>query len=218
MLPKTIHAQGTTSRIQGNRWNRCCIDTFEPHRLPRHLRHPTSRRTGSSDQTHRHRSSLPFLRSAHHPRPIQTSASGQGPSPGGNDLQVSVRKRRMTCQERACPPRSFVQSTKQLPFRARLTTRLSQLLVAQMSHELRAGSGVAVAYGLSCPTVVAQLNIVGERIGEVDRMFIRRLSIDEHRLRNVSYARGRTGKLLRNSGHLRNQGAGEGTAENRGYP
>ena len=116
---------------------------------------------------------------------------------GGNDLQVWVRKRRMACQEAACARRSFVQATEQLPFRARITTRLSQKLVHEMTCELRAVSRVAAAHGVSWPTVMARLNFIGELVGNVDRMFIRRLGIDEHRFRKVRYARGRNGKVLR---------------------
>ncbi|MGP5049856.1 transposase, partial [Glutamicibacter ardleyensis] len=43
----------------------------------------------------------------------------------------------------------------------------------------------------------ARVNMVGELVGNVDRMFIRRLGIDEHRFRKVRYARGRTGKVVR---------------------
>ena len=116
---------------------------------------------------------------------------------GGTDLQVMVRKRRMACQETGCSRRSFVQTTEQLPFRARITTRLSQQLVDEMSSELRAVSRVAAAHGVSWPTVMTRLNSVGELVGDVNRMFIRRLGIDEHRFRKVRYARGRRGKVVR---------------------
>nr|WP_202605460.1 ISL3 family transposase [Glutamicibacter soli] len=116
---------------------------------------------------------------------------------GGDGLDLWVRKRRMACQESACPRRSFVQTTSQLPFRARITARLSQRLVDEMSCELRAVSRVAAAHGVSWPTVMARLNTVGELVGDVDRMFIRRLGIDEHRFRKVRYARGRNGKVVR---------------------
>jgi len=102
---------------------------------------------------------------------------------GGDGLQLLVRKRRMACQEQACERRSFVQATDRLPFRARITTRLSQQLVDEMSCELRAVSRVAAAHGISWPTVMVRLNTVGELVGNVDRMFIRRLGIDEHRFR-----------------------------------
>lgn len=116
---------------------------------------------------------------------------------GGNDIQVLVRKRRMACQETACERRSFVQTTEQLPLRARITTRLSQKLVDEMSCELRAVSRVASAYQVSWPTVMARLNFEGELAGDIDRMFIGRLGIDEHRFRKVRYARGSSGKVVR---------------------
>lgn len=52
---------------------------------------------------------------------------------GGTDLHLWVRKRRMACQEPACERRSFVQTTAQFPFRARITSRLSQQLLDAMS-------------------------------------------------------------------------------------
>jgi len=94
-------------------------------------------------------------------------------STGGDDLQVWVRKRRMACFEPACERRSFVQSTEQLPFRARITAPLSQRLVDEMSCDLRAVSRVAAAHGVSWPTVMTRLNTIGELAGDVDRMFIR---------------------------------------------
>lgn len=66
-----------------------------------------------------------------------------------------------------------------------------------MSSELRAVSRVAAAHGVSWPTVMTRLNSVGELVGDVNRMFIRRLGIDEHRFRTVRYARGRRGKVVR---------------------
>ena len=66
-----------------------------------------------------------------------------------------------------------------------------------MSCELRAVSRVAAAHGVSWPTVMAWLNAVGEPVGDVERMFVRSLGIDEHRFRKVRYARGRTGKVVR---------------------
>lgn len=79
----------------------------------------------------------------------------------------------MACLEPACGRRSFVRSTEQLPFRARLTARLSQRLVDEMSCDLRAVSRVAAAHGVSWPTVMTRLNTIGELAGDVDRMFIR---------------------------------------------
>jgi len=44
---------------------------------------------------------------------------------------------------------------------------------------------------------MGRLNAVGELVGDVDRMFVRRLGSDEHRFRKVRYARGRNGKVVR---------------------
>lgn len=43
---------------------------------------------------------------------------------------------------------------------------------------------------------MARLSTVGALVGDVDRMFIRRLGIEEHLFRKVRYARGRTGKVV----------------------
>ncbi len=43
--------------------------------------------------------------------------------PNGRDgMELWVRKRRMACHEPACERRSFVQTTAQLPFRAKIST------------------------------------------------------------------------------------------------
>lgn len=66
-----------------------------------------------------------------------------------------------------------------------------------MRCELRAVSRVAAAHVASWPTVMTRPNVEGQVVGDVDRMFIRRLGIGEHRFRKVRYARGRTGKAVR---------------------
>lgn len=76
----------------------------------------------------------------------------------------------------------------ELPFRARIATRLSQKLVDEMICELRAVFRVASAYQVSWPTVMTRLNIEGVLVGDVDRKSIRNLGIDEHRFRKVRYA------------------------------
>jgi len=116
---------------------------------------------------------------------------------GGNDLQILVRKRRMACQETACARRAFVQTTAQLPSPCTDHQPALQRLVDEMSCELQAVSRVAAAHGESWPTVMARLNVEGQVVGDVDRMFIRRLGIDEHQFRKVRYARGRTGRAVR---------------------
>lgn len=60
-----------------------------------------------------------------------------------------------------------------------------QMLVNAMICELRAASRVAAAHGVSSETVMARPGTTGELVGEVDRMFIRRLRVDDHRFRRV---------------------------------
>ncbi|KAA0969847.1 transposase family protein [Paeniglutamicibacter gangotriensis] len=62
---------------------------------------------------------------------------------GGKGLEVLVKKRRLVCQEVACPKRTFVQVTDQIPLRSRLTTRLVGEIVEDAVHELRAVTGIA---------------------------------------------------------------------------
>ncbi|MNW24713.1 hypothetical protein D3C74_14410 [compost metagenome] len=50
---------------------------------------------------------------------------------------------------------------------------------------------------MSWPTVMARLDSVGELGGDVGRLFIRRLGIEEHRFRKVRYARDRSEKVVR---------------------
>lgn len=47
---------------------------------------------------------------------------------GGTALTVQVRKRRFPCEEDACARCTFVEETDELPFRARFTTRLAEVL------------------------------------------------------------------------------------------
>lgn len=63
--------------------------------------------------------------------------------------------------------------------------------------ELGAVSQMASGCSVSWSTVMARPNIVGELVGDVDRMCTGRLGIDEHRFRMVRYARCRSGKVVR---------------------
>lgn len=116
---------------------------------------------------------------------------------GGDGLEVLVRKRRLACAEEACPRRTFVQATDQLPLRARLTTRLVGGIAAGLSGELRALSRVAAEARVSWTTAMRILHTTGTVEGSVDRRYVRRLGIDEHRFRTVRYLRDGTGKTTR---------------------
>lgn len=116
---------------------------------------------------------------------------------GGRDLEVLVRKRRLACLETACERRSFVQTTDQIPLRSRLTTRLVGAIVEAASTEVRSVSGLAVAHGVTWPTVMRKISDIGQMIGNVDYRFVRRLGIDEHRFRRVRFVRNTSGKVQR---------------------
>ena len=116
---------------------------------------------------------------------------------GGKGLEVMVRKRRLVCQETACPKRTFVQVTDQIPLRSRLTTRLVGEIVEDSIQELRAVTGIAKAHGVSWPTVMRKLAVTEQILLDVDQRLVRRLGVDEHRFRRVRYVLGTTGKTMR---------------------
>lgn len=133
------------------------------------------------------------------PAPAKRPARGAGCSPaasrlgpvrrvedvdcGGKGLEVMVRKRRPVCQETACPKRTFVQVTDQIPLRSRLTTRLVGEIVEDAIQELRAVTGIAKAHGVSWPTVMCKLAGTEQILLDVDQRLVRRLGVDEHRFR-----------------------------------
>src|SRR5438105_2040131 len=49
--------------------------------------------------------------------------------PVAGRVEVVLVKRRFACLEPACPRRTFVQVTEQVPLRARVTTRLREILL-----------------------------------------------------------------------------------------
>jgi transposase len=116
---------------------------------------------------------------------------------GGKGLEVLVRKRRLVCQEEACPKRTFVQVTDQVPVRSRLTTRLVGEIVEDAIHELRAVTGIAKAHGVSWPTVMRKLLVTEQIVLDVDQRLVRRLGVDEHRFRRVRFVLRTTGKMMR---------------------
>lgn len=71
------------------------------------------------------------------------------------------------------------------PFRARISTRLSQKFLGDICCELRADSQVASAYPVSWTLAIVQLSSFGELVGNVDRMFIRSFRFDEQHSRIV---------------------------------
>ncbi|QXQ11309.1 ISL3 family transposase [Paeniglutamicibacter sp. Y32M11] len=116
---------------------------------------------------------------------------------GGQGLEVMVKKRRLVCLEDACPKRTFVQVTDQIPLRSRLTTRLVGEIVEAAIHELRAITGIARAHRVSWPTVMRKLLVTEQIVLDVDQRLVRQLGVDEHRFRRVRFVLGTTGKMMR---------------------
>jgi transposase len=88
-----------------------------------------------------------------------------------------------------CSKRTFVEVTEQVPARARVTTRLRQLVLHAVAGADRAVSEVATAHGLSWRTVQRCVTAAAERIANLDLVTVTRLGIDEHRYRSVRFFR-----------------------------
>jgi transposase len=116
---------------------------------------------------------------------------------GGEHLEVLVRKRRFRCRGDACPKRTFVQATEQIPFRAMPTTRLVERIVHGLSTELRAVSALAAAARVSWTTAMRVLARTADVPVNVDRRLVRLRGVDEHRFRRVRYLKNCEGKVTR---------------------
>ena len=64
-------------------------------------------------------------------------------------VEVVLLKRRFICAEPACSRRTFVEVTDQVPRRARVTTRLRQLLLEAVVGAGRVVAEVAATHGVS---------------------------------------------------------------------
>jgi transposase len=112
--------------------------------------------------------------------PVAGSAAG---------MEVVLLKRRFACVEAVCPRRTFVQVTEQVPLRARVTTRLRQLVLDAVVTGGRAVSSVAAEHQLGWWTVMGMVNAAALVLADPDTLAVRRLGIDEHRYRSVRYYR-----------------------------
>jgi transposase len=99
--------------------------------------------------------------------------------------------------EPLCAKRTFVEVTEQVPSRARVTTRLRQLVLRAVTGAGRAVSEVAAAHGLSWRTVQRCVTAAAEQVSDPDVVAVRRLGIDEHRYRSVRFFRDPTTKAWR---------------------
>jgi transposase len=113
--------------------------------------------------------------------------------PYAGQLEVVVRKPRLVCAEPACPRRTFIPATEQLPLRARCTTRLKTALLGAVIDSGRPVAEVAADYGVAWWTVQATVNSAAELLPAIDELHVRRLGIDEHRYRRVRWFRDENG-------------------------
>lgn len=112
-------------------------------------------------------------------------------------VEVVLVRRRFACMEPLCAKRTFVEVTEQVPSRARVTTRLRQLVLRAVTGAGRAVSEVAAAHGLSWRTVQRCVTAAAEQVSDPDVVAVRRLGIDEHRYRSVRFFRDPTTKAWR---------------------
>jgi transposase len=117
--------------------------------------------------------------------------------PVGGEVSAIWRKRRWFCDSPACGKKTFSEATAQVPAYARSTGRLREALVAAVTTSGRAASEVAAAFSVSWWLVQTTLTAAAALITDVDTMLVRRIGIDEHRLRRVRYFRLPTGRWRR---------------------
>lgn len=112
-------------------------------------------------------------------------------------VQVTLVKRRFACMEAACSRRTFVETSEEVPLRARVTTRLRQAALEAVTGAGRAVSEVAAAYGVAWWTLQRSVNAAADVLADPDEVPVRRLGIDEHRYRSVRFYRDDTGAWRR---------------------
>ena len=113
--------------------------------------------------------------------------------PVAGRVEVVLVKRRFACAEQLCPRRTFVEVSAEVPRRARVTTRLRAVVLEAVVSAGRVVAEVAGAHGLSWWTVQKTVNAAADRLADPDRVFIRRLGMDEHRYRSVRFFRDQHG-------------------------
>lgn len=105
---------------------------------------------------------------------------------GGRPIQVWLHGRRFVCAATGCKRKSFTQSSRHIPARSRLTSRLRTHAAWSVARSNRAVSDVAGEYELSWPTVHKALITAAKKwIPEPEPT--RALGIDETRARSVRW-------------------------------
>ena len=104
-------------------------------------------------------------------------------------LDVLLVGRRFACTEAACGRRTFVEVTDEVPARARLSTRLRQLLLDAVITSGRVVDEVAAGQRVSWWTVQQVVNTAAELLVDPDGVAVRRLGIHGHRYGSVRFFR-----------------------------
>lgn len=111
---------------------------------------------------------------------------------GHRRLALRWRKRRYACPERACPRRTFTETSTEVPPRHRLTGRLRRRLETAASRSARAISDVAGEYDVSWWSVHHALVVAAAGLLP-DSPPVRLLGLDETRARSVRWLFGEAG-------------------------
>lgn len=117
--------------------------------------------------------------------------------PVAGAIEVWIRKRRLVCGNDTCDKATFVQTTDQVGFRARVTTRLAGQVVDALVCEARSVSAIADQLGVSWPTVMGLAKATVEAVHDVDSTPVARLGVDEHRFRRVRYVKTAQGSTVK---------------------
>ncbi len=107
--------------------------------------------------------------------------------PFGRPWLVRWDKRRLFCDERRCPRRTFVERSTQMGPRQRLTGRLRAALERAVSASRRAASDVAREYAVSWWSVNHALVVVAAGVCGPAPAGVRMLGVDETRARSVRW-------------------------------
>jgi hypothetical protein len=142
--------RGTTSR--GRRYGlaaRGCERSFRPARIPCHRRvdRPGRLRQGTLASTAQEAPcpSCGVLSGRVHQRVRQRLAD----VPVASRVEVVLVERRFTCPESMCGRRTFVETSDQMPLRARVTTRLRVVLLEVVGSAAPVVAEVADGHGVS---------------------------------------------------------------------
>ncbi|CCH70199.1 hypothetical protein BN10_530015 [Phycicoccus elongatus Lp2] len=104
----------------------------------------------------------------------------------GQVIELWWRKRRLACAEALCGTGSFTQQSEAIPTRARLTSRLREVIATEIASGNRAVEEVARTHGVSWPTAHRALVAAAARWLPAPES-TRVLGIDETRARSVRW-------------------------------